>query len=233
MFKSKRYKANLLKVEAATKKSAILPVDQAVTLLQSLEQPKFKEGTTIEIHFKLNINPTKSDQLIRSTVTLPHGTGKKIKIAAFVSAENEKAAKEAGAMFVGGEELIDEIKKTEKVNFDIAVAEPEMMKLLPSIARILGVAGVMPNPKTGTVGDDVAKLIEPLVKGKINFKNDKTGNVHLICGKINDDFNTEKLVENIKAAIEAVEKSKPEVIKKKFIESAHIASTMSPSIRII
>ena len=233
MSKSKRQAANSLKIKDTLDGRSTLEVPEAVELLQSLEHPKFQDGVTLELHFKLNINPTKSDQLIRSSVVLPNGTGQKLTIAAFVTAENEGAAKEAGATIVGGEELIDEIKSTQKINFDIAVAEPEMMKKLPVIARTLGVAGVMPNPKTNTVGTDLKSMIEPLLKGKLNFKNDKTGNVHLICGKFNEKFTTEQLVENVNAAIEAVEKSKPEVIKKKFIESAYLTTTMSPSIRVI
>ena len=231
--KSKRQAANSLKIKETLGDKTRLEVREAVELLQSLEHPKFEKGVTLELHFKLNINPTKSDQLIRSSVVLPNGTGKDIKIAAFVTADNEQVAKDAGATLVGGEDLIDEIKASQKINFDIAVAEPEMMKKLPVIARTLGVAGVMPNPKTGTVGTDVAGMIEPLIKGKLNFKNDKTGNVHLICGKFSDKFTLDQLVQNVEAAIDAVEKSKPDVIKKKFIESAYLTTTMSPSIRVI
>jgi large subunit ribosomal protein L1 len=233
MSKSKRHVKNLALVATATKKSQILEIKDAVELLSSLEQPKFKDGVTLELHVKLNINPTKSDQLVRSSVVLPHGTGKHVKIAAFVTDAKAAEAKKAGAEIVGGDELIEEIKKSEKINFDIAVAEPEMMKKLPVIARILGVAGVMPNPKTNTVGEDVTAMIEPLMKGKINFKNDKTGNIHVICGKLNAKFTPEQLVENVKEALAAVEKSKPEVIKKKFVLTAHLATSMSPSIRII
>ena len=229
---SKRQAANALKIKDALGERKQLEVQEAVELLQSLEHPKFKNGVTLELHCKLNINPTKSDQLVRSSVTLPNGTGQTLTIAAFVTAENEAVAKEAGATLIGGEDLIDEIKTTQKINFDIAVAEPEMMKKLPVIARTLGVAGVMPNPKTGTVGTDLKAMIEPLLKGKLNFKNDKTGNIHLICGKFNDSFTTEQLVENVNAALEAVEKAKPEAIKKKFVESAYLTTTMSPSIRI-
>jgi len=230
--KSKKYLANLAKIKEATKESSILEVPKALELLTSLDNPKFKNGTSLEIHFKLNINPTKSDQLVRASVSLPHGTGKRLKIAAFVSPGSEKKAKDAGAEIVGGEELIQEIKTRGSVNFDIAVAEPEMMKKLPVIARILGTAGVMPNPKTGTVSDNIQETIQEIKKGKVNFKNDKTGNLHFLVGKINSEFTNEKLIENVKTAIEAVEKSKPEVIKRKFIVSAHLATSMSPSIRI-
>ena len=157
--KSKKYNANLAKIAEATKGKEILEVTEAVELLQSLEMPNFKNGSTIELHYKLNINPTKSDQLVRGSVVLPHGTGKQIKIAAFVSADKEVEAKKAGADVIGGEELIEEIKKSGKLEFDIAIAEPSMMSKLPVIARVLGVAGMMPNPKNGTVGDDNKGMI--------------------------------------------------------------------------
>jgi large subunit ribosomal protein L1 len=232
--KSKKYSANFAKIqEAITKsKNLKLSVSDAVNLLMSLEQPAFKDGTSVEIHFKLGINATKSDQLVRASVTLPSGTGKKVSVAAFVEPQNIDIAKKAGADIVGGEDLIETIKKDGKVNFDKAIAEPEMMKKLPAIARILGVAGVMPNPKTGTVGTDIAEMIKIIKAGKIDYKNDKTGNVHFLVGKINKDFDATKLISNIEAAIESVTKAKPEVIKKRFIQSCHLATTMSPSIEI-
>lgn len=230
--RSKKYKNNIAKVKEAYKVSPKLSIEDAVSLVESMEHPNFKDGVTLELHFKLNINPTKSDQLVRSSVVLPHGTGKKLKVAAFVNPDKEAEATKAGATIVGGEELIDSIKKSGKVDFDIAIAQPDMMKKLPIIARILGTAGVMPNPKTGTVSDDVAETISVILKGKVNFKNDKSSNIHFGVGKIGKDFTKEQLIENIQAAYEAVEKSKPEAVKRKFILSAHIAAAMSPSVRI-
>lgn len=223
---SKSYKANKEKVE-----NKMYSVKEAVALLADMKMPKFKNGVSVELHFKLNINPTKSDQLVRSSTTLPNGTGKTLKIAAFVTADTEADAKEAGADVIGGENLIEEIKKTGKIDFDAAVAEPAMMKKLGPIARILGTAGVMPSPKNQTVGTDMKEMILPLKKGKIEIKNDKTGNVHLLVGKF-EKMNQEQIVENIEHAIEAVEKAKPEVVKKKYIESIHVATTMSPSVKI-
>ncbi len=232
--KSKKYSANFAKIQEAVTKSKNLKlgVKEAVELLMSLEQPNFKDGTSVEIHFNLGINATKSDQLVRSSVTLPAGTGKKVIVAAFVEPQNVDTAKKAGADIVGGEDLIETIKKDGKVNFDKAIAEPEMMKKLPAIARILGVAGVMPNPKTGTVGTDIEEMIRIIKAGKIDFKNDKSGNLHFLVGKINKYFDATKLISNIETAIDAVNKSKPEVIKKKFVLSCHLATTMSPSIEI-
>ncbi len=232
--RSKKYSANFALVQTAIKsnKSEIFSVENAVKLILTLENPAFKTGPSMELHVKLNINPTKSDQLVRSSVTLPNGTGKNVIVAAFVNPENEDAAKKAGADIVGAEDLIAEILKNGKVNFEKAIAEPDMMRKLAPIARILGTAGVMPNPKMGTVGTNIAEMIKLIKAGKVDFRNDKTGNVHFAVGKINAEFDEAKLVQNIKSAIEAIEKSKPETIKKKFVQSVHLCSSMSPSIRV-
>jgi len=231
--RSKKYQANLIKIQEAQGKNLTISIDKAVEVLFSLQQPSFKEGAMIELHLKLNINPTKSDQLVRGSVVLPNGSGKKIRIAAFVNAENVELAKKLGAEIAGSEELIEKIKNTEVTDFDIAIAQPDMMKKLPVIARILGTRGLMPNPKSGTVGDNIEDIIKLIKAGKVEFKNDKTGNLHIACGKINSSFTTQKIIENIQAAIDAVEKVKPEVIKKKYIISAHLATTQSPSIKVI
>jgi large subunit ribosomal protein L1 len=232
--RSKKYSANFAKIQDAykAKKSEILTTPEAVEILLGLEQPNFKDGNSLEIHFKLNINPTKSDQIIRSSVSLPHGTGKTVTVAAFVNPENEAKAKSAGADLVGSDDLIEEIKKNGKVNFQKAVAEPDMMKKLPAIARILGTAGVMPNPKLGTVGTNIEEMIKLIKAGKVDFRNDKTGNIHFLVGKISKEFDAKKLVDNINLAIETIEKLKPETIKKKYISSIHLCTSMSPSIRI-
>jgi large subunit ribosomal protein L1 len=229
--RSKKYSKNSDLIVKATN-NKVVTVEKAVELLFQLDKPTFKDGPSIELHFKLNINPTKSDQLIRSSVTLPNGSGKSVKIAAFVTSNNEELAKKLGAYKSGSEELIAEIKESGKVDFDIAIAQPEIMKQMPAIARILGTAGVMPNPKTGTVGDNVEEMIKTILAGKVDYKNDKSGNVHLLVGKINSKFDIAKIVENVNSAIESVEKAKPDVIKKKYILSAHLTTTMSPSIQI-
>jgi large subunit ribosomal protein L1 len=229
--RSKKYSSNKTLIEKETKSEAV-SIEKAVDLLLTLDQPKFKDGVSVELHFNLNINPTKSDQFVRGSVVLPHGTGKKVTIAAFVTEAKLDDAKKAGADIIGGEELVEEIKTSGKINFDIAVAEPAMMTKLPAIARLLGTAGVMPNPKTGTVGENIADMIELIKKGKIDFKNDKSGNVHILVGKISKAFTKEQLVENTTSAIEAIEKVKPEAVKKKFITAVHVACSMSPSIKI-
>jgi len=231
---SKKYTKNFQTLQSAIaiNKSEIFTVPKAVELILSLEQPTFQDGPTLEIHFKLNIDTTKSDQLVRSNVVLPNGSGKAVKIAAFVNPESVEMAKKLGCYKVGSDDLIEEIKNGGKVDFDIAIAQPEMMKKLPAIARVLGTAGVMPNPKTGTIGDDIEALVKLINSGKVDFKNDKTGNIHFSVGKINSKFDSDKLVANVDAAIDAVEKAKPDAIKKKYITSIHIASTMSPSIKL-
>lgn len=231
--RSKKYFANQAKVKEITTSREVLTVKEAVELLFSLDQPKFKDGAMVEFHSKLNINTAKSDQSVRASATLPHGNGKKVRVIAFVTADKVEEAKNAGADIVGGEELIDQIKLSGELNFDKAVAQPELMKKLPVIARLLGTAGLMPNPKTGSVGDDVAGMIKAIKAGKVDFKNDKTGNIHVGCGKINKDFTVDKIVENIETLMSALEKSKPETLKKGLIYRAYLSSTFSPSIRIV
>lgn len=230
--RSKTYRSNAQKIQEALGENQFISIKDAVTALFALEHPKFKEGVSVELHVRLSVNPTKSDQFVRSNVVLPHGTGKKKRIAAFVTPENVDRAKAAGVDIAGSEELIAEIKKTGAIDFDIAVAEPAMMRKLPAIARILGTAGVMPNPKTGTVGENIEEIVELIRKGKVDYKNDKTANIHMMVGKINKEFSEEKLVENIEAAMDSIEKAKPESIKKKFVVGAYIATAQSPSIRI-
>ena len=167
-------------------------IEEALEIVKKLTKTKF--DASVEVHFRLGINTKKGDQQVRGAVSLPNGTGKTVKIAAFVSPENEKAAKAAGADFVGSDELIAEIKKTEKTDFQVAIAEPAMMKNLAVIAKILGTRGLMPSPKNDTVTTNPVKAIEELKKGKISFKNDDTANVHTVIGKVS--FDTKKLIEN-------------------------------------
>jgi large subunit ribosomal protein L1 len=185
---------------------------------------------SIEVHIKTLIDAKKTDQAVRGTVSLPHGSGKTKKVAAFVTEAKEKEAKDAGAAIVGGEELIKKIKETEKTDFDVAVAEPALMPKLAQIAKILGTRGLMPNPKTGTVGANVGALIKEIAGGKVNFKNDDSGNIHQIVGKSN--FDSKALLENLKALYSAVSQSKPSTIKGQFISGVSINSTMGPGIKI-
>ena len=203
-------------------------VEEAVEMTKKLSKAKF--DASVEIHIKLGIDSKKGDQQIRSTVALPHGTGKTIKVAAFVSPEKEKEAKTAGADYVGGEDLIAEIKKTEKTDFQIAVAEPAMMRVLAPIAKILGTRGLMPSPKNDTVTPNPAKAIEALKKGKVSFKNDDTGNVHVAIGKVS--FDSKKLIENYESLAEAIKKVKPASSKGTYIKNISISSSMGPGLKI-
>ena len=209
-------------------KEKIYSIEEAVGLTKQLSKTKF--DASVEIHFRLGIDPKKGDQQIRSTVSLPHGTGKTIKVAAFVSPENEKSVKEAGADYVGGEDLVAEIKKTEKTDFQVAVAEPAMMRNLAQIAKILGTRGLMPSPKNDTVTPDPAKAVAELKKGKVSFKNDDTGNIHVAIGKIS--FDDKKLLENYNTLFEAIQKAKPASSKGIYIKNISISSSMGPGIRI-
>jgi large subunit ribosomal protein L1 len=220
---SKRAKANLESVE----KDKVYTVSEAIELAKKTATTKFVGS--VEVHVKTAIDAKKTDQAIRGSVTLPHGTGKTRKIAAFVTEANEAAAKAAGATVVGGEELIKQIKETEKTDFDIAVAEPAMMPKLAQIAKILGTRGMMPNPKTGTVSDNITAAINEIAGGKVNFKNDNSGNVHQIIGKT--DFDSAKLAENLKVFVDALHTTKPTTLKKAFIVSMSLNSTMGPGIK--
>ncbi len=204
-------------------------ISEALEIVKKITATKF--DASVEVHLRLGINPKKGDQQVRGAVSLPNGTGKVVRVAAFVAPENEKAAKDAGADLVGNEELIEEIKKTGKTDFDVAVAEPLMMRSLASIAKILGTRGLMPSPKNDTVTPNVAKAVEELKKGKISFKNDDTANLHCIIGKVS--FPNEKLVENYTTLIEMIRKAKPSSAKGSYLKAISICSSMSKGVKVI
>jgi large subunit ribosomal protein L1 len=202
--------------------------EEALEIIKKLTKTKF--DASVEVHFRLGINTKKGDQQVRGAVSLPNGTGKTVKVAAFVSPENEQAVKAAGADFVGSEELINEIKKTEKTDFQVAIAEPSVMKNLAVIAKILGTRGLMPSPKNDTVTTNPAKTVEELKKGKISFKNDDTANVHTVIGKIS--FDNKKLLENYQTLLDTVKKAKPASSKGVFIKNISLSSSMSPGVKV-
>ncbi|MBP9802157.1 50S ribosomal protein L1, partial [Patescibacteria group bacterium] len=195
---SKRLKEAKAKIEV----EKVYTLSEAVALIKETSKVKF--DASVEVHAKLGIDPKKSDQLIRDSVILPHGTGKTVRVAAFVPTDQIKEAKDAGADIAGDAELVEEIKKTGKCDFDVAITTPMFMKSLAMIARVLGQKGLMPNPKTGTIGDDVKRMIGELKKGKVSYKNDDTGNVHLVIGKVS--FETSALEENFQTFFEALKK---------------------------
>jgi len=190
---------------------------------------KAKFDESVEVHVNLNVDPKKSDQQVRGVAELPNGTGKKVKIIAFTSTK-KKEAEEAGADLAGGEELIDKIKTSGKVEADIALATPEMMPKLAMIAKILGPRGLMPNPKSQTVTEKIKETIESLKKGRADFKTDNTGNIHQIIGKVSFDEN--KIEENFQAFMEALKKARPEAAKGKFIKGIFLVSTMGKSVQV-
>ena len=220
--RSKRYKGIKEKIE---KKKYSL--EEAVKLIKE-EKTKFDQG--VEVHLRLGIDPKKGEQLVRSQVSLPHGTGKTLKIMAFVSPEKEKEAKDAGADVIGDEAKIAEIKKTGKVDFDVAVATPDMMKKVGPIAKVLGQKGLMPNPKTGTIGPNIGNLISELKKGKITFKNDDSANIHQLIGKVS--FEEKQLLGNMQVFLDAVKKAKPAKAKGTYIKSGVVCTSQGPSIKV-
>lgn len=225
MRRSKRYKAN----QSLLEKNKVYPVKEAFALLKKSSSAKFDE--TVEAHFHLNINPEKSEQQVRSGTDLPHGTGRSVKIAVFTEDTSKlAAAQKAGAKITGGESLIEKIRTAGTLAADVTVATPDMMPKLARIAKILGPKGLMPNPKDGTVTEDVENAISRLKKGKVNFKSDKSGNVHVLIGKLS--FDAEKIGENYQALKKALEKFKPAGVKGKFIKSAALSSTMGLGVRI-
>ncbi|MCR4278539.1 MAG: 50S ribosomal protein L1 [bacterium] len=224
MARSKRYQE--LKKNIDPKK--VYDLADALTLVKETAKTKFE--SSVEVHFRLGIDVRQSDQQIRTTVVLPHSIGKTKKIAAFVSADKMKEATEAGADLVGGEEMIEELSRTGKVDFEVAVATPDMMIKLAKIAKILGPKGLMPNPKTETVGPNVVKMIEELKRGKVTIKSDATGNVHQVIGKTS--LEDAKLTENFQTLLATIRKVKPAKAKGVYIKNAVITSTMGPAIRI-
>ncbi|HDN97960.1 MAG TPA: 50S ribosomal protein L1 [bacterium] len=221
MKKSKRYRVLLEKIE----KDKIYDIDEAIGLLKELHSVKFDE--TVELSGKLGIDVKKLQQPIRGSVVLPHGTGKKVKVLVFAQGENIEKAKKAGADYVGGQEYIDKIKNG-WLDFDAVVSTPDMMRHVATLGKILGPRGLMPSPKTGTVTFEVEKVINELKKGRVDFKVDREGNIHLPVGKIS--FPAEKLKENIITAVNALLNAKPQGAKGTYIRSLYLSLTMSPSI---
>jgi large subunit ribosomal protein L1 len=203
-------------------------VADAIELLKKTSTTKF-DGS-VEVHVNLGIDVKKGDQQVRATILFPNSIGKSKRVAAFVSAEKEKEAKEAGADLVGGDELIEEVAKSGKADFDVAIATPDMMVKLTKVAKILGPSGLMPNPKTETVGPNVTKMVTEIKKGKVSFKNDTTANLHQIIGKCSSD--TKSLTENLQTLIDAVKKAKPASSKGTYLKSVTLTSTMGPAIHL-
>jgi large subunit ribosomal protein L1 len=203
-------------------------LDEAVPLLQQVKFAKFDE--TVEVTLRLGVDPKHADQMVRGTVVLPHGLGKSKKVLVITSGDKLREAEQAGADFVGGEDMVEKISKQNWTDFDALVATPDMMKSVGRLGKVLGPKGLMPNPKTGTVTFDVARAVSEVKAGKVEFRTDKTALVHVPVGKIS--FAPEKLVENATVLITSVIKAKPSAAKGKYIRSCYLSSTMGPGISL-
>lgn len=223
----KRHGRLYVEASKSVDKSKSYTTEEAVKLVKSLSKRKFDE--TVEVAMNLNIDTTKGDQQVRSSFTLPNGTGKTKRILVVTKTKAEEA-KTAGADYVGAEEMIEKITKENWFDFDVMVATPEMMVALGKIGKILGPKGLMPNPKTGTVTTNVKDAIENIKKGMIEYRADKDGNVHTLVGKVS--FTEKALVENINAFINEVIKNKPTGVKGTFVKNIVISSTMGPGVKL-
>jgi len=202
-------------------------LDEALEILPKTSITKF--DSSVEVALKTNANPKYNDQMIRATTILPHGTGKKVKVAVFTSDDKLEEMKKAGADVVGSAELLKKIEKWD-MDFDVLITSPDMIRELAKVAKVLWPRGMMPSPKAGTVTPNIAQAIEEVKKGKIEFRLDKTGNIHCLVGKVS--FSTEKLKENVESLLKAIDAARPVGVKGKLIKKAVISTTMGPGIRL-
>ena len=220
---SKRYRKGFEQVDAGKAYS----LKEAVGVLTRFPRAKFNE--TIDLAFKLGVDPKQSDQMVRGTVPLPHGSGKAVRVLVFAKGQAADAARAAGAEYVGFEDMVKKCQEGWS-DFDVAVATPEAMAEVRKLGKVLGPRGLMPNPKTGTVTDDTARAVKEVKAGRVEFKVDKGGNVHVPVGKIS--FAPEQIEDNARAVIETVVKARPSSVKGHFIHSCTISATMSPPVRL-
>ena len=209
-------------------KTKLYDMQEAVEVMLSTAKAKFDE--TVEVHLRLGVDSRHADQQVRGAVVLPHGTGKTVRVLVFAKGDKAKEAQEAGADFVGEAELADKIQKENWFDFDVVIATPDMMGVVGKLGRVLGPKGLMPNPKSGTVTFDVAKAIQEIKAGKVEYRLDKTNIIHVPVGKVS--FGAEKIIDNLKVILEAVIKAKPAAAKGKYLKSVTIASTMGPGVKL-
>lgn len=224
MKRGKKYLESLKLID----RSKLYDPDEALDLVQKIAKAKFDE--TVEVHVKLGVDSRHADQQVRGAVVLPHGTGKKVKVLVFAKGPKADEAEQAGADFVGAEDLVEKIQKENWFGFDVVVATPDMMGVVGRLGRILGPKGLMPNPKAGTVTMDVARAVQEIKAGKIEYRLDKTNILHCPIGKVS--FATEQLLDNFRTLIEAVIKAKPAAAKGQYLRSVVLSSTMGPGIKV-
>jgi large subunit ribosomal protein L1 len=203
-------------------------IEEALPLVQKIKFTKFDE--TVEVHMRLGVDPKHADQMVRGTVVLPNGLGKSKKVLVITSGDKLREAEEAGADFVGGEDMVAKIQQENWMAFDAVIASPDMMRSVGKLGKILGPRGLMPNPKTGTVTVEVAKAVKETKAGKVEFRVDKTGVIHAPVGKVS--FQSDKLIENANTLISAVVKAKPAAAKGKYVRTMTVCSTMGPGVKI-
>ena len=219
----KKFTAASIQVEARP-----YSLEEAVPLVKKIKFAKFDE--TVELHLRLGVDPKHADQMVRGTLVLPHGLGKTKKVLVIASGEKIREAQEAGADFVGGEEMVTKIQTENWTDYDAVIATPDMMRSVGKLGKVLGPRGLMPNPKTGTVTTNVAQAVQEVKAGKVEFRVDKTGVIHCPVGKVS--FEQGKLFENAQMLINAVVKAKPSVAKGKYVRSVTICSTMGPGVAL-
>ena len=224
MRRGKNYQDSAKLVDSAK----LYDVDEAIALIPQVAKAKFDE--TVEVHIKLGVDSRHADQQVRGAVVLPHGTGKTVRVLVFAKNEKAKEAEEAGADFVGAEDMVEKIQKENWFDFDIIVATPDMMGLVGRLGKVLGPKGLMPNPKAGTVTPDVTRAINDIKADKIEYRLDKTNIIHCPVGKVS--FGVEKLTDNFKTLLDAVVRAKPAAAKGQYMKSVAITTTMGPGIKI-
>ena len=224
MKKGKKY----LEAKKLVEKNKLYTKEEAIKLVKETSVAKF--DASVEVALRLNLDTKKADQQLRGATVLPNGTGKTKKVLVIAKGDQAKAAKEAGADFVGDMDMIEKIEKENWFGFDTLIATPDMMPVLGKLGKVLGPKGLMPNPKTGTVTMDVKKAVEDVKKGRVEYRTDSYGNVHAIIGKVS--FDDAKLIENLEAFVSLMIKIKPSVVKGKYIKNISVASTMGPGIKI-
>jgi large subunit ribosomal protein L1 len=224
MFRGKKYQESAKLID----KSRLYDPREAMELVQQTAKAKFDES--VEVHVKLGVDPRHADQQVRGVVVLPHGTGKTLKVLVFAKGDKAKEAEAAGADYVGAEELVAKIQNENWFDYDVVVATPDMMGVVGRLGKVLGPKGLMPNPKSGTVTFDIAKAINEIKAGKVEYRVDKTAIIHVGVGKVS--FGTDKLTENFKTLMEAIVKAKPAAAKGTYLKSVVVASTMGPAIKV-